>query len=100
MLTLQYAPKAMPPMMARTRTITNSRALRPFFLPDLPGCWPEEAVVLGGIAVLAVLSEGQAVLECWGNHRRRAYRALTRSRETGSTTVRSCLRERQESVKS
>lgn len=65
-LTLQYAPKAMPPMMARTRTIKNSRALRPFFLPDLPGFWPEEAVVLGGIAVLAVLTRaagGPGVLE-------------------------------------
>src|SRR3954447_7871081 len=65
-LTDQYAPKAKPPMIARTRTLTNSQALRPFFLPDLPGWCPEELVVVGGIAVLAVLTRaagGTGVLE-------------------------------------
>ncbi|GGV39075.1 hypothetical protein GCM10010245_61930 [Streptomyces spectabilis] len=56
MLMLQYAPKPMPPTTARTRRITISRARRPFFFPGLA---PEGAVVLEGIAVLAVLRERQ-----------------------------------------
>jgi hypothetical protein len=40
-LIVQYAPKARPPMTARTSTRTSSRPLRPFFLPDVrdvPDC--------------------------------------------------------------
>src|SRR3954467_15297352 len=114
-------------MTARTRRETIKRALPPFFLPDLPGCGPDERVVVGGIAVLAVLTRaaGRAVLSTgslrhlpgrtrrrapgrggdagsarWSNHRRRAQADLTRSGEPARTSVRSHLAERQEIVKS